>query len=285
MECDYLRRFRFEGLPVRGSFVRLGFSLREVWARSAPDPRVSGLLSETLCASVLLNSYIKFKGSVSLQVQSSGSVKYLLGQCNHRLQIRGVARFDESRSTLFEDPVLSINLRPVDKGVPYQGIVEMSPQGLKEPIERYFAQSEQMDTRIWLSRGKGMCVGMMLQRIPGKGTDTDDWERIVEAVADLSDQQLVELDPVTLLRLKFGDETIRLFKSYPVTFGCSCSRQRVAEMLQGLGERSAREILEEEPCIEVRCDFCGASYRFDAVDITVLFTTDGIQPDSSRNLQ
>jgi molecular chaperone Hsp33 len=55
-------------------------------------------------------------------------------------------------------------------------------------------------------------------------------------------------------------------------FVCSCSRERVAKMIQSLGREEAESILEERGDIEVACEFCGVQYRFDPVDAAQLFT-------------
>jgi len=62
-------------------------------------------------------------------------------------------------------------------------------------------------------------------------------------------------------------------------FSCTCSRERVSQMLRGLGREEADSVLAERGDIEISCDFCGQHYRFDAVDVGVLFTQAGQQPE------
>ena len=64
---------------------------------------------------------------------------------------------------------------------------------------------------------------------------------------------------------------MRLFERDPVSFRCGCSRERVAEMILGLGPDEARSILEDEGQVDVTCEFCNARYQFDAVDIEQIF--------------
>ena len=58
-------------------------------------------------------------------------------------------------------------------------------------------------------------------------------------------------------------------------FACTCSRERVANMIRALGAEEAESILAERGDIEVGCDFCGKQYRFDAVDAAQIFTAPG----------
>jgi molecular chaperone Hsp33 len=43
-------------------------------------------------------------------------------------------------------------------------------------------------------------------------------------------------------------------------------------MLRGLGRDEVEGIIAERGTVEIGCDFCGAQYRFDAVDAGDVFT-------------
>jgi molecular chaperone Hsp33 len=68
-------------------------------------------------------------------------------------------------------------------------------------------------------------------------------------------------------------------------FACTCGRERVAQMIRGLGREEAESILAERGDIEVGCDFCGKQYRFDAVDTAEIFTSPGDQLPASPVVQ
>ena len=55
-------------------------------------------------------------------------------------------------------------------------------------------------------------------------------------------------------------------------------------MLRNLGREESDAILAEREDIEIGCDFCGAKYRFDAVDVGELFTPAQDQPPVGTNL-
>ena len=272
MATDFLRKFLFESFPIKGSLVRLETSWQEVRARANPDDVVAPLLAQTLCSSVLLTSNIKFKGSVSLQIQSSGALKLLLGQCTHKQEIRGVSRMNENEvSDLLLEPVLGINLEPDGGGQPYQGIVALEQDDLALALRQYFKQSEQLASRFWLASGEDHCCGMMLQKMPGDTPDDDAWDRITELAATLSSDELLELDPETLLNRLFHQEDLRLFKPSEVSFNCKCSRERVAALIRSLGEVEARDIVQDMGQVEVKCEYCGQNYGYDSVDVSQLF--------------
>jgi molecular chaperone Hsp33 len=272
MTEDYLRKFLFEDLPVKGSLVRLSGSWQEVMLRARPCPESQNLLGETLGASVLLTSSIKFRGSVSLQIQSAGMVRLLLGQCTHTGSVRGVVRTTHSPgSSLVEQGVLSINLEPESQGVPYQGIVSMPAGGLVPALERYFLQSEQLETRFWLVADSRECNGLMLQRLPGEAKDVDGWNRLQHVAASITNGELQACEPEELLGKLFPQDNIRLFSAKQVQFGCSCSPQKVCGVLHSLGQEDVLKLIEERGKVEVRCEYCGKNYEFDPVDIAALF--------------
>ncbi|MEY2729419.1 MAG: hypothetical protein RL584_545, partial [Pseudomonadota bacterium] len=66
---------------------------------------------------------------------------------------------------------------------------------------------------------------------------------------------------------------------------CRCSRQRVQRMLTGLGHEENLSILQERGQVDIGCEFCGARYSFDAVDVAQLFRSDSDQPPASKSVQ
>jgi molecular chaperone Hsp33 len=55
-------------------------------------------------------------------------------------------------------------------------------------------------------------------------------------------------------------------------------------MLQSLGRPEVDDILREQGNVEVGCEFCGAKYRFDPVDVGELFTPPAQQAPGSPSI-
>ncbi len=64
-------------------------------------------------------------------------------------------------------------------------------------------------------------------------------------------------------------------------FACTCSRERVGQMLRSLGRAEIDGIVAERGDVDIGCDFCGQHYRFDPVDVGELFTPVRDQPPGS----
>lgn len=285
---DRLHRFLFEHADVRGEVVQLDDAFAEVVRRTEHSPAVQRLIGEGLAAAALLAATLKFRGSLSLQLQSAGPLSLLLVQAGSDGSLRAMARTngevpaEAPLDAQAEGGSLAITIDPEDAGERYQGIVDPGGGRLADALERYFRESEQLETRVWLSAGEGQAAGMLLQRLPGgDGADTDAWNRAGHLADTVTEAELRELAPGELIRRLFHEEDIRLFDPMPLRFRCRCSRERVASMLHGLGAEEMRDILAEQGQVEVHCDFCNEPYRFDAVDIEELFADPATRaPDS-----
>jgi molecular chaperone Hsp33 len=114
----------------------------------------------------------------------------------------------------------------------------------------------------------------MLQKLPGDAGDADGWTRACALFDTLTPAELLDWPAETLLRRLFPEDTVEVFGSRPLRFGCSCSRERVASMLQSLGEEEARAAAEGG-LAEIRCEFCGQEYHFGLEEIGALFRPHG----------
>ncbi len=281
---DLLHRFLFERLPIRGHLVRLDASWRATIEHHEYPRAVSDALGEAMAAAVLMAGALKFEGRLSLQFEGKGPVRLMLAQCTHRHAIRGVARHDElpegaGGSALFVEGQFAVTIEQQEGGERYQGVVPLDQQRLADSLERYFERSEQLPTRFMLAATPGRAAGLMLQRVavgdastPEEQAAADDaWIRIGLLAATVSPQELFEMPARKLLGRLFAEDDIRLFEGSPVFFQCSCSRERVAGILQSLGDAELQSLLKERGDVEVRCEFCNRAWRFDAVDVAGLF--------------
>lgn len=299
---DCMHRFVFEHYPIRGHLVHLDAAWRALIEHRDYPQGIRGLLGEAVAASLLLAATIKFDGVLSLQLQGDGFMHLMLAQCTSGLGVRGLARYREGGERvpaaaaeaeprvgdLIGAGNLAVTLETDDGAQRYQGIVPISGERLAESLQGYFENSEQLPTRLWLYADAQGASGMLLQRLPGEsggsraaqGAEVDDAWRRVQLIGDtLTREELRTLTDLEILRRLFNEDDLRLFEPSPVYFRCRCSRERVAGMLQGLGEAETRSVLAERGEVEVRCDFCNRAYVFDAVDVARLFnagaTSDG----------
>ncbi len=316
---DELHKFIFEGLPVRGMLVRLRPSWQALQAARAEPyaAPVRALLGQMCAAGVLMRANIKFDGALVLQVFGDGPVKLAVAEVRDGLQFRATAKVVGATADTDRLAALvnvhgqgrcAITLDPLERSrgqQPYQGVVALHGdqreplQRISEVLEHYMLQSEQLDTRLLLAADEHSAAGLLIQRLPGEGAGRhgadesrigrdEGFNRIALLAATLTDDELLTLDSDRLLHRLFWQERLTRFAPDPALvprFACSCSRERVSVMLQGLGCAEIESIVAERGDVEIGCEFCGRQYHFDAVDAAGLFTPGRDQPPAVGTVQ
>jgi molecular chaperone Hsp33 len=284
---DRLRRFLFQGFPVRGEIVRLGASWQAMLERQDYPPAVRELLGEAMVAAVLLASTLKFDGMLTMQIQGEGDLHLLVAQCGSDLSIRGLAKWkgenpQGSLAELTGGGRLAITIERGREQERYQGIVLADTDTLASCLEGYFARSEQLPTRIWLAADASCAGGLLLQRMPEteqvSPNDPDGWNRSQMLADTISSDELLGIEATELLRRLFHAEDMQLEDGRAVTFLCSCNRGRVEAALRLLGREELAELLVTDGHIEVRCEFCNKAYGFDSVDVEQLLAEQVAMP-------
>jgi len=272
-------------------------------------PPVQDLLGELAAAAVLLQSNIKFDGALVLQIFGDGPVKLAVVEVSSDFGLRATATVvgPVAADATFSQLVnvgntgrCAITLDPKTRQPgqqPYQGVVPLSDAqhakfgSVAAVLQHYMLQSEQLDTMLVLASDDRVAAGLLIQRLPVQGVGNlagnapdvstsaadplEDYRRIATLAASLKATELRELDAQTVLYRLFWEEKLLHFVPLQGAqgphFSCTCSRERVARMILGLGADEAASVLQERPDIEVGCDFCGAQYHFDAVDVAQIF--------------
>ena len=324
-----VHKFLFDGLPVRGILVRLTDTWTEVLRRRASNSStgayalpVQQMLGEMVAAATLMQSNIKFDGSLILQIVGDGPVKLSVVEVQPDLSLRATATVTapvEPTATLSQMVNANnlgrcaITLDPKTKfpgQQPYQGVVPLYDDHgqpinkLSAVLEHYMLQSEQLDTTLVLAADAQVAAGLLIQRLPIQGVanlagsmvaqENEDqigvnehYNRIAILASTLKQEELLTLDADTILHRLFWEEQITRFdplqgESGP-RFACTCSRERVGRMIVGLGREEVESILAERDDIEVGCEFCGVQYRFDPVDAALLFSSPVPKPPGSSH--
>lgn len=290
---DVLHPFQLQRAGVRGSLVRLESAWAEICEHADYAPPLMRLLGESLAASALFASTIKFEGSLSIQLRTPGELRLLFAECTHDGRLRGIARWEgpaPEESIALDQPgtQLAITIENAQTETRYQGLVPVEGERLADAFEGYFERSEQLPTRIVLAQGGGRCAGIMLQQVATTGgtdkpIDPDGWNRISHLLSTLKPEELLELPVETVLFRLFHEEEVVLHPVQAQRFECSCSAERVAGMLRSLGAEEGQSALDEEGVVAVICEFCNHEYRFDRVDMAQLFAAGPSAPGSSTS--
>ena len=283
-----------------------------------PEP-VRHFLGEMTAASVLMQSNIKFNGALVMQIFGDGPLKLAVVEVQPDFSLRATAKvvgdLGDARTlpemvNVHNEGKCAITLDPLNKmpgQQPYQGVVPLFDDQrnkldkFSDVLQHYMLQSEQLDTTLVLAANDTTAAGLLIQRLPVKGEGNlaaqatmddedeigrnEDYNRISILAASLTAEELLKLDAENILHRLFWEEKLLRFEPLNPSFACSCSRERVSNMIRSLGTDEVESILAELGQVEVGCDFCGQQYRYDAVDAAHIFTGTESQAPSTSSLQ
>ena len=279
---DLLYRYLFEEYEVRGELVQLDSTYRHIVDAQNYPVQVQKLLGELLVATSLLTATLKFEGSITVQLQGDGPVRLAVINGDHNQQLRGVARHegdlptDDKLQSLIGNGQLVITITP-EEGERYQGIIALEADTLATCLEQYFAQSEQLATRLWIRtghhQGQPRAAGILLQELPARSEDHGaDFDHLIQLTSTIKDEELFGLEAEEILYRLYHQDKVRVFDPQAIEFRCTCSRARCEGALLQIEKEEAVAMVQELGKIDMHCDYCGAHYQFDGIDIETLFS-------------
>lgn len=290
--------FQIEGWPVRGRLVRLGETIDTILSAHAYPEPVAALLGEACALAALVGSSLKFEGRLIVQAQGDGPVRYVVADYDTGGSLRGYCRFDADEvaqaSTGFARPGASsllgkgVFIMTLDQGPDFdrhQGITPIEGESLSLCAEHYFAQSEQVPTRVRLAVGQAVSVGAggdqtprwraggsMIQMVAGdsaRGSTDDVWDRSRALFSTLGDDELIDptIEPETLLYRLFHEDGVRLEEARPLMALCRCSKDRITSVLGSFSQVEQAEMVEADGRIRVTCEYCASVYEIMPEDV------------------
>lgn len=275
---NYVQRFLFDDLDIRGAVVRLGSVWQQLLTnRNYPAP-VINLLGQMSATTLLLSDNLKQPGRLTIQLRGNGPIPLLVIDCNDALNIRCMAQHSEeikvsSMVDLLGQGQLLLSLDMPSMREPYQSMVPLVGESIAEIFEHYLKQSEQLASRFFLAATPNGIAGLFLQKMPTTELrDADGWTRIEALAATVKPAELLDLPTGELLTRLFNVETVRLFEQKAVTNNSPEDREKVGNMLLSLGREEVYGALKERGAIVIRDDLGNREYRFDKAAIDELFS-------------
>lgn len=300
--------FEVKPLGVRGRIVRLGTVADDILHRHAYPLAVTALLAEAVALTAMLGASLKFDGKFILQTKSDGPADIIVADYMSPGKIRGYARFDGGAVAKLATPTQQNLLgsgylaMTVDQGSDmerYQGIVPLGGVTLGDAAHTYFAQSEQIPTRLRLAAGPLISRGaraetwragaIMIQHLPAQGgsspmriasgdapqgveemvVESDDWVKARMLLDTVEDHELLDpmLSPEDLLYRLYHEDGVTVYPPLALERYCTCSRPRIEELLRSFTPRDRADMIKDGE-IGVTCEFCSTHYGFDPAIFT-----------------
>ncbi|WP_270935287.1 Hsp33 family molecular chaperone HslO [Falsiroseomonas oryzae] len=276
--------------PVRGRLVRLGPLAEALLGRHANQhPAVLTLMGEAMALTAALATALKFRGSFSLQAKGDGPVPMLLADCTEAGALRGYAKAEPEKLAA----LLAVSPQPptaallgggylaftCDQGPDmdrYQGIVAIEGESLADMTDTYFRTSEQLQSQVHLACARTeagwRASALVIEKVAGEGgvdpqsdaeAQEEAWRTAQALAGTITPAELLDdrLAGERLLHRLFHAEGLALDRPRALSYGCRCSRARLAQVLEGFPPDDL-DHMAEGGAITMTCEFCNLDFRF-----------------------
>lgn len=282
---DFILPFDMPEAGVRGRLVRLSDAPTRALAGLDVPEAVARVEGECLTLVAMLGSLLKLDGRLTVQTRSSGPLgmvvaDYYGADDEKPCGVRATARLDREKLSMYGKNVslnallgkgaLAITVRPRADAKDYQGVVSLSGEGIASSAVAYFAQSEQLSTKVILAaapvftrgedRPRWVAGGLLVQATPGQTRGEDDWNRVAILTDSVEAHELLDADLAgeTVLWRLFHQEEVRLQAFEPMGFRCDCAAASIAAVLNGYPPEERARLADADGFVRATCEFCGA---------------------------
>ena len=214
-------------------------------------------------------------GSLAVVAEANGAVRGFVA--NPHVEVPRSADSNLAVGPAIGKGTLTV-IKDMGFGEPYSGTVELVTGEIGDDIAEYFVESEQTASAVGLGvqiapEGTVSAAGgFLLQVLPH--ADEMVIKQLEFNIANLPSVSQMVADGFTLEEM--GNEIMlgvpwRELSRIPLTYRCTCSKERLRGALISLGYKELKSLYEEKLAAgeetEVLCRFCGEKYRFNTDEL------------------
>ncbi|MER2058786.1 MAG: Hsp33 family molecular chaperone HslO [Niallia sp.] len=285
---DYLvKALAFDG-EVRAYAVRSTETVGEGQRRHYTWPTASAALGRSLTATAMLGAMLKGEQKLTVKIDGGGPIGLILVDGNAKGEVRGYVTNPQVHFDLNEHGKLDVRRAVGTEGTLsvvkdigmrdyFTGQVPIVSGELGEDFTYYLFNSEQVPSSV----GVGVLVnpdnsilaagGFIIQLMPGAQEDTiTKIEKRLSEIPPIS--KLIEkgLTPEELLEEICGKDNVKVIEKMPISFTCTCSKDRFSNAIISLGQAEIEDIIETDGQAEAECHFCNEKYMFSKEELEKL---------------
>ncbi|MEH7126241.1 Hsp33 family molecular chaperone HslO [Bacillus sp. JJ1773] len=277
---DYLVKAIAYNGQVRAYAVRTTETIGEAQRRHKTWPTASAALGRAMSAGVMMGAMLKGEEKITIKIEGGGPIGPILVDSNSRGEVRGYATHPQTHFDLNEQGKLDVRravgttgsltvIKDIGMKENFSGQVPIVSGELGEDFTYYFVTSEQTPSSV----GVGVLVnpdntilaagGFIVQLMPGTEDETiSQIENRLKTIPPVS--KLIEqgLTPEELLEELLGKENIKILEKLPVSFTCTCSKERFGNVITSLGAEEIQDMIDKEGKAEAQCHFCNEIYHY-----------------------
>ncbi|WP_428910351.1 Hsp33 family molecular chaperone HslO [Niallia sp. Krafla_26] len=277
---DYLVKALAYNGQVRAYAVRSTDTVGEAQRRHYTWPTASAALGRAMTATVMMGAMLTDDNKLTVKIEGGGPIGHILVDSNAKGEVRGYVsnpqtHFDlnahgklDVRRAVGTDGTLSV-VKDIGLRDYFTGQVPIISGELGEDFTYYFSTSEQTPSAV----GVGVLVnpdnsilaagGFIIQLMPGTEDETiSKIEKRLSEIPPISKQIEKGLSPEDILLEVLGKEEIKFLEKMPVSFTCTCSKERFGNAIIGLGKKEIQAMIDEDGQAEAHCHFCNEKYLY-----------------------
>ena len=277
---DYLvKALAFNG-QVRAYAVRSTKLVGEAQRRHYTWPTASAALGRAMTATVMMGAMLTGDDKLTVKIDGDGPLGHILVDGNAKGEVRGYVLNPQTHFDLNEHGKLDVRravgttgtltvVKDIGMRDFFTGQIPIVSGELGEDFTYYFSTSEQVPSSV----GVGVLVnpdnsilaagGFIIQLMPGTDDETiTKIENHLKVMPPISKQIEKGLTPEELLEEILGDEPIKFLETMPVSFTCTCSKERFGDAMVSLGADEIQDMIETDGQAEVHCHFCNEKFIF-----------------------
>lgn len=278
--ADYLiKALAYEG-QVRAYALRSTDTVDEARLRHGTWPTASAALGRAISASTLIGAMLKGEEKITVKVEGGGPIGAILVDADAKGGVRGYVSNPAVHHELNEEGKLDVSRAVGTSGFlsvtkdlgmreHFTGQVPLISGELGEDFTHYLVTSEQIPSAI----GVGVVVnpdhsilasgGFMIQVMPAASEETIvQMEQHISLMPPISKLIQRGRSPQQILHTVLGEENIKILDHTPVSFTCTCSKERFSRAIISLGSDEITDMIKDDGA-EATCDFCKEVYHFD----------------------
>lgn len=276
---DYVTRAYAREAGMRALACITSDLAREGGRRHEMSALGAAALAHGLTAGVLLGALLKVQQRVALKAEGDGPLQKIVVEADSYGRVRGYASVPDlpSPAVIGREEVARAlggqGLLTVVKDLGLrdlaQGTIPLETGELDKELTHYLERSEQIPSLVEIGvkvRESGeiaVAGGLLIQPLPGQKAEA--WEQVAAQVAELPALETLLADghsPEEILARILGDIPYEVLEQRPLSFRCTCSRERSRQALKILGPDEVLGLLVEGEAV-VDCHFCHERYVFD----------------------
>lgn len=248
-------------------------------------------LGRTLIMTAIMSSKLKDKDNrITVQIKGDGPIGSIVTCGNSNLDIKGYVSVPDVELPLNDIGKLDV-AKAVGKGYlnvikdiglkePYIGYSNLVTSEIAEDFAYYFVTSEQTPCAVALGvniskeNKVDMAAGYIIEPLPDCSEDIIDIIESINMNISSVTGLMMDLDNMDdVAKTITGDNNIVCIEELNPSYKCDCSTSRIDKTIIALGKDEAFKILEENNNkIEVNCNFCNKTYKYNKEMIEKLFS-------------